>query len=1513
MSSLDSSFQGSLFRPSSKRKGDGLFKLGWEHVPFQNLYEFRIENLQYATAEGIVTLAAIIDCLRSGTGAKVDLIIDPKARIWSEALALDQLIDNRWEKSFPITAFKAGGCLIHPLWRYRVNDPTSCRKIAQRISNQVAHLLKHLELEETISIATAARTIFQEALLNIFEHAYDSQVSRIAFEAITVTPVPRLSELKKLAYVTEQESSWFANHAGLMLEVAIADYGRNVPSSLWAAYADEHPEDRERISKLRLGTRQGQFERASLHHKIVLWSFNHKSTRKRPEDFAGELARLNWRGLHRVLNTAVRFDGCVIMRSGQARSGYTSDSGKTTALKSTTSPQREFPGTSIVLRVPLSSSRSSKDRKKSTSYGPTISLYRTADASALPPDLTDGHGETMPVGIVHPFRIYREDELEVLSHIARSILPHIVTFHLFASFENPALAEQLQAFDRALSPQDSGVPRLVAFWSPGRDLFWKFIGLMPEQARLTVRNLEDHGVFNIPSDTESRSFAEQLAHAYPHFLEITNDVLRLKQFKHRLKEEEVIRTMQVAFETWATRTDRSWLFDQTARFVRLPTGRLIKRYVSLFKMLYSDDALAQALGWRFANIVRQLQREHPGLCIVTESEASYFIARILLQGQNTSVEINIGPSPAKHRFSRPTLVFADAIYKGETLNTLLRSLRICRQVVCCLDLRANPENQFGERRIPITSLLKLSFDPQEGSPTTTTRGTDILEVDRVTHVPVETPPTESFLLGTDNNRVFFINENPYLFRYGLHMSGGRLHVVSMKNEELFLNHREKLFQWIKDIVISQINAMEGSDQPRDIVFFTRGEATIGEIVKDLGKRLPSEIDGVGRVFSAVLPFVPLGQREVFGRPTLELFYGLHRLNPTDLLFELPKQYLAVYLDDACVTGRSLLNFLILISQARPEQLPQAVLAIPTLSRFSPAEEQFYSSVCRAVSPQGPSTTPIPFSFRPLFRVQVRSFEKLQGCFAYELASKMAGQAFLDDRLQKYVARVIQRLENSVSSTQRSNLDLPALQHPFFNGRISDPASVSPRAIRIRHLIALQEQNVGVLGELLHELLDAALNDDFTVLTVISLELNLLEVPPLQKECRADIVNLAMKALISKETSSEMKSDAICVLAMTGQELIRQMEGILPVIGDDPDLIDQFLLFLLTNVPRTNLWFDDLNNSLRNCATALSTEEYGYISGYVKSFFEIAEPLSVNSTTDAVRAIEKLVSETSYHGKGLSSVNAINNWLSKKERDRVSTGGIEVQHKLREAVSFVRKTVLFGLEGLFWWAEYENPNQGAALDFRNSRFQLIECLNYIESIADTLKTVPVGSDVVVRLENLWETLRKHSNRFGPEYFLSQTITSPETGPSILEKWMPEFFCMPFEMLKKLSQSYLSQVHVTNNWEAPGEGFTIVMATIPLSPMMQIFELLLSDMQNHGSKTDNTIHLALEKHGGANYLSINFQDRVRYDDAPGTGRSQSKVRAMSMPFGLEVLFDQPRPRGELYTSKILVPQVMSIKCY
>ena len=284
--------------------------MGWEYSPVGDSYDFRILDLPFATAEGVVTLAALVECLREKPNSRITFEISDKARAWGNGLQLGQLIKGQWLSlnKFPNRFSRPTGCYSYPLWRELISNRSSCHIIGERLAEQVELILGDLKHPSANEAAFAAKSVFEEALLNVFEHAYDPDIEKIAFGAITVTPVPRVDQLRRFAYVTSEEASWFNRFSGsgLMLEIAVADFGKNIPFTLWKAFKAEFPKLFDEYQSVNLGTHHGRLRRAKLHHQISLWAFNHRSTRKSKAEFENELAFLNWRGLHRAVNTAAK-------------------------------------------------------------------------------------------------------------------------------------------------------------------------------------------------------------------------------------------------------------------------------------------------------------------------------------------------------------------------------------------------------------------------------------------------------------------------------------------------------------------------------------------------------------------------------------------------------------------------------------------------------------------------------------------------------------------------------------------------------------------------------------------------------------------------------------------------------------------------------------------------------------------------------------------------------------------------------------------------------------------------------------------------------------------------------------------------------------------------------------------------------------------------------------------------------------------------------------------------------
>lgn len=87
--------------------------MGWEYAPIGDACDFRIVDLPFATAEGVVTLAALVECLRQKPNSRITFEISDKARAWSDGLQLGQLIKGRWLSlnKFPIKFSRPAGCV----------------------------------------------------------------------------------------------------------------------------------------------------------------------------------------------------------------------------------------------------------------------------------------------------------------------------------------------------------------------------------------------------------------------------------------------------------------------------------------------------------------------------------------------------------------------------------------------------------------------------------------------------------------------------------------------------------------------------------------------------------------------------------------------------------------------------------------------------------------------------------------------------------------------------------------------------------------------------------------------------------------------------------------------------------------------------------------------------------------------------------------------------------------------------------------------------------------------------------------------------------------------------------------------------------------------------------------------------------------------------------------------------------------------------------------------------------
>jgi len=1477
---------------------DDPLHLGWEPSPFKphETFEFRLINLTWATAEGVASLAALVDCLRNASNRAVSFHIDQTSELWADALQLNQLVTDSWnEPSAAIQPIQ--GCYVLPLFRGELTSDQSCADLGQDLTSRAGDILKQLKRAANLEIRDALDLFFREAMLNVFQHAYGRANAHRLFGSITVTPVPSASHLADLPYTTEEELNWFRTWSGrgLMLEAAVADCGVGIPVTLWQDYERHFPDHiREYKQALRSGPNRTAVARALLHRRIVLWALDHRSTRKRPEDFPNRLSALTWRGLHRAMNSIARMQGCVILRSGQSRTGYAFHPSVTGLITLPGVQRWEFPGTAIVVRIPLAVS---KPRHSVTSPSTATraalrpnAIIRASDISR-PPALPISRISPV-VGISHSFRTIAQDDVGWLLDRITAVPPHLLQVHLCLAFTSDIVLSQLQAY----SQDECGPPRLVVFWSHNQPPRWKCVGIMPEESRAIILALENYGVTKLGDNPIVERLARELVSDYSPHLSLEDGALRITSFHFDIQPEDIDVALQLAFEEWCTESERTWIFEEAGKVVRLRSGRLVQRYASVFEMLRASDFLAQILGWRLATLLKAFAATMPPP-IIADSEAANFIIRNLLLDQKEHYDIVVAEATISET-NRPMMAFVDAVHRGDALRSLLAQQPNCKTVISCLDLRLDANTTlYSDPSVSVHCLLRFPFDSgevQEPVPP----DLQILELDRVTHVPGPSADINLYQLGTDSARCQFLEIHPEIFRYGIQQSGGRTHVVTLSTSELVRHHKVDLLLWISSAIRALIASHPGIGDVGTLVIFARGDANVQGLILSLGESIANAFGW--DALSVRIPAAAAGEREVFARATPDLLKNIADVSAGHLRFAFsrPTRYLALFLDDACVTGRGLLNFLVRVARAGAEQLPTAVLSIPLVSRFSPGEEIFYSDAIRELYSSGPTASCVPLFFRPLFRLQIRSFESIDSAPVTRLLETLVrSKQFLDARLEDYLFGlraafdIVMRLRRDGASTE-------ARSFPFYSGRAVSKSEVSTRVVWVRQLIALQEQNVAVSSELLLRIRETCDALDFGLLTMLAIEPTLLSTPPLRRECRKGIVDLAVAALQS-HVLLEVRSNALCVLAVCGDALVDHISDVLKAIDGHDELVDQFLAFFWYAVP-VKRW-PALADAVRQ--GPISTPVRDLLTKYLCAFDEIAAADTVTSEEDARRILTSALAQTVYHGDAYMACQALNTWLlSPDESDRALTNGNDVQEMVRNAVAATRVVILPATRALAFWTRAYGHHGRAESELHQAWVRGIYALNDLSVHADALPSGPIGRAAADEIGQLWIAVRRCTQFGGPHNYLVRNIEARRDEIGILERWMPECFSLPWEVAAQAASVLGIRVTISG-----GDDPVVVVVPVPCAEMRRIFNLLFADMQRHGTGKKDVI--TFRRISSGTQLETLLENERREDDARGSGMSQRMITKIARKYNIDVTFPQSYESGP-YTVRLVFNGVFNL---
>jgi hypothetical protein len=917
------------------------------------------------------------------------------------------------------------------------------------------------------------------------------------------------------------------------------------------------------------------------------------------------------------------------------------------------------------------------------------------------------------------------------------------------------------------------------------------------------------------------------------------------------------------------------------------------------RLLEANDLLARSVAWRLRRAIDVLGRSKK-IVVVTDCEASHFRLATLLRDFEVPIDILIRRLPAS-RQETTVIHFADAVYRGDTLRGLENDVGQPDHTITCLDLSPPTTARWPT---PFTSLLRAQFDPEEVE-APSDGAYEVFECDAVTNVPEARPASERFRIGTSDERQSFIESHPDLVRHGLQRAGGRTHTLTLPTRQV-LAYREAVLKWLLETLGAAADQFAGPPYRPALVVFYRNDAEVSMIVPQLATQLGTAFDGV---YGVPLPFIADGSREAFARATPQLLAGIRRVGSTNM-FEPPPErpYIALYIDDACVTGRTLFNFVVRAGRTMRSQRPFSVVVIPIVSRLSPAEEYFFTALCTHISPEHDSGSPndaqIPMIFRPLFRLQVGSLVPAEAepinHFLTDLRLLLAN---VDDRSRAYAENILHRAEHVFRGDALSINDTPVVTHALYGGE--QPVSrLTYAAIRIRQLLSLHEQNIGVLGELLHEFFVAFENNDHAVLAILALEPRLLNLPPLRNQCWRGITELALSAIADGMSDAE-KSDGLAVLASQGV-LVRVLDRVLPFVGGSRHLVDQLVVSLYEmaaspQVPRARL--------VSTLTSSWADDDRRYVRRAVASIERLNVAREIVSVDEAWQEVMSLISRTMFHAPPQKRLANLTDWIARDTERRTATPGDEVRILLNGAIRVVDMVFRPALDVFEWLARYKGDID-IVRRIRDERPLLIQAVTELLEFTSIRGQRPIGATRAGEIVRLWENIGRHSLTRGAEVIIGDCDRADAGGVTstgvLIEDILPRYVCWPTKLLVCLMKSRLHGVQL-NAAADEARRRAIAVVPCPLKDLAEAFDLVIGDMVKHGAPGSHAVSAAFD--GSA--LQVRFTDTTRQKDKVGSKRSQAAVEALASTAGFLVRFDIPTKPGEVYASVIEFPQTFVIE--
>ncbi len=1224
-----------LFARSRKTTDDPL-QIGWRATPPRSLSSIALSRVSHSSAEGIVTLANCLAALLATVGGiPLKVESDAESDRLSEVFDIGQFVTGEWQR-LPAATFRflTDESFALPLRRVAFAQRADCGIAARDVVSALDTLPPQLlppNVKQPLSIAL--RAVLTEVFANIFDHTE----ARCGLIAAVVAPSTVHGRPVDTA---DAEIAWLKN-APLHLEVAVSDSGCGIPFQLHRNFLDRY---RTRLEAAASGTDLNDTARADLHREVCAWAFRHDSTSKATDPDSA--AWLSWRGLHRCWNHVAARGGAFVLASGRARVGYVCDASRALPFEHSTPKGHELPGTLAVVRLPLTDTQTTTGAVGSDDQERPAHILHPAVTVVWPKE-TDGDVRAFNdaidtsqrqdanriVAVLHrfePMELTRVAGRGFMLRSLRALQGSSLSLHLFTDVSEQELVELVAYADRWTDAE--GSPRLLGFVTPSGRVSWTMAGLLPSQAADWARSLMRDGFAPRPSDPVAASFAELVRTDHSqHIALLPEGGYRLLTFGAKLHSGFAKDALDTAFARFVepVDTNSAVYVAPNDELVRLNSGRLVGRYLSVTALVEHHALLRRSLAALLREELSRLRERYGDFRVVVPSLASYYLFMMLTGEQRQDLRpVTVDRAEGLEQ----VVLFGTAVSRGDTFAGARTALGPHAQLLsclACLDLRHGTPPAPWPLTEPLAALIRFPFDPKEIPNNSSARlpGHSEREVCSVTDWPAVVEASLSTI--AIDRRAEALASRPQTFRYGLQCRGARLHVVTLPIEPLLEQAKALVLAWFVD----NIRAVLDAARPRrvhELVLAFSPNSSIASLLPELGRTLMQDgADGNLRVSLLAMPAIPQGPDVIYARPGSPLLSrrrGVYELLPPSDIAE----YAAIYIDGAAISGKTFRAFVDSV-MSDATSTPVAVGWLPLVMRLNPSEAGWYFSVTqigrRSIGPEA------AFYCSSLFRLQVRSYERVE-----DLAVAAVVQGFLssglrhDPRLEAYLDALHDRLD-ALAEALRSEADSEVcITHPFSppTERSADIASVPADAVAFRHLLALHQQNRGVLPLLLRTLQEATNRRDFGFLSVLAVEPDLLNKPPLILQARNAIAQFAVDALAAPSTALGTKSDALAVLAFLDNVLVDRFPEVLVVLKNWPNLLPQCLCHLAIVLDATPNLRSRLRRAIASIQDPSLADRTALVLAFVDSRAERTRLMTISDEETALDAIHSAIQRLLRH-------------------------------------------------------------------------------------------------------------------------------------------------------------------------------------------------------------------------------------------------------------------------------------------